>query len=64
MVTAAKDEDARNIGFDEGPKPDNWIKSLNNRGVQVIDNIERESARTVLQLYKDSNGIIYNSRES
>lgn len=64
VVTAAKDEDARNIGFDEGPKPDNWIKSLNNRGIQVIDNIERESARTVLQLYKDSNGHIYNSRES
>lgn len=64
VVTAANDQDARNIGFDEGPKPANWIKSLNDRGIQVIDKFERESALTVLQLYKDSNGYIYNSRES
>lgn len=64
VVTAAKGEDAQSIGFDEGPKPDNWIKSLTDRGVQVIDNIERDSARAVLKLYQESSGHIYNSREN
>ena len=61
VAAAARDEDAREIGFDEGPKPDDWIKSLNDRGIEVIDDVERESARSVLQMYKDSNGYIYNS---
>jgi tRNA(Arg) A34 adenosine deaminase TadA len=64
VVTAAKGEDAESIGFDEGPKPDNWIKGLTDRGIQVIDNIERDAARAVLKLYKESSGHIYNSREN
>jgi tRNA(Arg) A34 adenosine deaminase TadA len=64
VVTAARDEDAREIGFDEGPKPDDWIKSLNDRGIEVLDDVERESARSVLQMYKNSEGHIYNSRKS
>ena len=63
VVTAARDEDARAIGFDEGPKPDDWIKSLNDRGIEVLDDVERESARSVLQMYKESKGHIYNSRK-
>ncbi|MDH5611517.1 MAG: nucleoside deaminase [Gammaproteobacteria bacterium] len=64
VVTAAKGEDAQNIGFDEGPKPDNWIKGLTDRGIQVIDNIERETSQAVLKLYQESSGHIYNSREN
>ena len=64
VVTAAKGEDAQSIGFDEGPKPDNWIKSLTDRGIQVIDNIESDAARAVLKQYKESSGHIYNSREN
>ena len=63
VVAAARDEDAREIGFDEGPKPDDWVKSLNDRGIEVLDDVQRESARAVLQMYKDSNGHIYNSRK-
>jgi hypothetical protein len=62
VVTAARDEDARYIGFDEGPKPGDWIQSLNARGIEVLDHVKRESARSVLQMYKDSNGHIYNPR--
>ena len=61
VVTAAKDVDARNIGFDEGAKPDDWIKSLNDRGIEVIDGIERQAARDVLELYSRMNGNIYNT---
>ena len=64
VVAAARDEDARAIGFDEGPKPDDWIKSLNERGIEVSDDVERELARSVLQMYVDSNGHIYNSVKS
>ena len=63
VVAAARDEDAREIGFDEGPKPDDWIKSLNDRGIEVLDDVERESARSVLQMYQESKGHIYNSRK-
>jgi tRNA(Arg) A34 adenosine deaminase TadA len=62
VVTAAFDQDARGIGFDEGPKPENWIQALTDRGIDVMTNIERDSARSVLQLYLDNNGCIYNSR--
>ena len=64
VVTAARDEDARAIGFDEGAKPENWIDSLNSRGIKVSTNIERESACSVLQLYNKQNGLIYNVSES
>lgn len=64
VATAARDEDARAIGFDEGSKPEDWIKSLNDRGIKVSTNIERESACSVLQLYITSNGSIYNAGES
>jgi len=61
VVTAARDEDARAIGFDEGAKPENWIRSLESRGINVIADIERESARSVLQLYNVQEGHIYNA---
>ncbi|MCW8878180.1 MAG: nucleoside deaminase [Kangiellaceae bacterium] len=64
VVTGAMDEDARNIGFDEGPKPDDWIFELASRGIKVIDKVERESAVEVLTEYKCNDGFIYNSRES
>jgi tRNA(Arg) A34 adenosine deaminase TadA len=63
LVTGARTSDAVAIGFDEGLKPDGWTAALNGRGVRVSANIERESARDVLQLYLDNNGRIYNSRE-
>jgi len=62
VVTAAFDQDARSMGFDEGPKPENWIRALTDRGIDVITNIERDSARSVLQSYLDNDGCIYNAR--
>ena len=60
VITAARDEDARDIGFDEGIKPDDWKASLILRGIEVIDNIEAETANKVLLLYQHKNGQIYN----
>ena len=62
LVCGARDEDARSIGFDEGPKPENWILELKNRGISVIRDLYREKAKEVLSLYKESGGIIYNGQ--
>ncbi len=64
VVTAARDRDARDVGFDEGPKPDNWSACLEERHIEVVTGILRDEAREVLELYKQMNGHIYNSRES
>lgn len=63
VATAACDEDARAIGFDEGTKPVNWTTVLESRGIKVTTDIAREEARQVFQLYKARNGYIYNSRK-
>ena len=64
VVTGALAEDAIAIGFDEGPKPPNWIAELESRGIRVSAGLERESARRVLQDYIEGGGHLYSSRES
>jgi tRNA(Arg) A34 adenosine deaminase TadA len=62
LICAARDEDARKIGFDEGGKPEKWIKSLAVRGIKVTRDVLRDKAKTILQQYVDEGGIIYNGR--
>lgn len=62
LVTAARDGDARSIGFDEGPKPDDWRAALQERGIQVICDVHREQAVAVLRDYARGGGLIYNAR--
>jgi len=61
LVCGARDEDARAIGFDEGPKPDDWVSALHNRGIVVVRDVFREEAAAVLQEYVAAGGPIYNS---
>lgn len=63
IVCGARDEDARAIGFDEGPKPKDWIQSLEKRGISVVKDVLREQAKAVLTDYHKTGGLIYNSRE-
>jgi tRNA(Arg) A34 adenosine deaminase TadA len=60
VVCGARDEDARHIGFDEGPKPQNWIRSLQSRGISVVRDVLREQAKAVLVEYHKAGGLIYN----
>jgi len=60
LVCGARDEDARAIGFDEGAKPEDWIASLEYRGIKVVCDVMRTQARDVLQQYQKMNGFIYN----
>jgi len=61
LVCGARDEDARAIGFDEGPKLDDWVAELNNRGIAVLRDVLREEAAAVLREYGAAGGTIYNS---
>lgn len=49
VAVSARDQDVRDIGFDEGAKPEDWKKALEQRGISVSADVERESACEVLQ---------------
>jgi tRNA(Arg) A34 adenosine deaminase TadA len=59
LVCGARDEDARAIGFDEGPKMADWVASLNDRGIAVLRDVLRPDAVAVLQDYAKAGGPIY-----
>ena len=61
LVCAARDGDARSVGFDEGPKLDDWQAALESRGIAVICDVRREEAKSVLEDYAMSGGLIYNA---
>ncbi len=60
LVCGARDEDARAIGFDEGPKLSDWVTALKDRDITVLRDVLRDEATAVLQEYIASGGIIYN----
>ncbi|WP_217995186.1 hypothetical protein [Methylogaea oryzae] len=60
LLCGARDEDARAIGFDEGPKPADWADQLRRRGIAVTRDVMRDEACKVLQRYKNQGGTIYN----
>ncbi|MBT3202400.1 MAG: nucleoside deaminase [Phycisphaerales bacterium] len=62
LVCGARDEDARRIGFDEGPKLPNWPEALEERGIQVSRDVLRQEAVDVLEYYVKTGGTIYNAR--
>ena len=61
LVCGARDEDARRIGFDEGPKLSGWQDALENRGIHVVRDVLRKEAVEVLDLYVRLGGPIYNA---
>ena len=60
LVCAATADDARAIGFDEGPVYDSSYDYLKNAGVEVVRRILRDDAKAVLDSYLHSGGTIYN----
>ena len=63
LACGARDEDAREIGFDEGPKMPDWVSSLEGRGISVARDVCREEAAAVLREYAEGGGLIYNARQ-
>jgi tRNA(Arg) A34 adenosine deaminase TadA len=64
LVCAAREEDVRAVGFDEGPKPDDWPGELQRRGITVARDLCRDEAVTVLKDYALGGGLVYNPRRS
>ncbi len=62
LVCGARDEDARVLGFDEGEKPLDWKKALNDRNIDVLQDIMRHKAGDVLIEYARNGGKIYNGQ--
>ena len=60
IVCGARKEDAAAAGFDEGDKPDHWVTSLQQRGIDVRLDVWRDAAAQVLQAYAAQAGVIYN----
>ena len=62
VVCSASARDALAIGFDEAPKPKNWVALLKRRGISVVQNVCRSEAIAVFQRYQETGGHIYNTR--
>lgn len=62
VVTGARSEDVQDIGFDEGPIPQDWREELNRRGIETLCDIQRPLAIGVLEAYRAQGGDIYNPR--
>jgi tRNA(Arg) A34 adenosine deaminase TadA len=64
VICGATRDDAMDIGFDEGPVFPESLLYLRERGVRITHGVLREDATSVLQLYRDRNGIVYNGATS
>ncbi|GGO69865.1 nucleoside deaminase [Bowmanella pacifica] len=60
LVCAATGDDARAIGFDEGPVFSQSYTYLEKRGIQIQRQLQRDAAKAVLNSYQASGGPIYN----
>jgi tRNA(Arg) A34 adenosine deaminase TadA len=61
LVCGANREDATRLRFEEGPVFPASYRYVEERGVEIVRGVLRDEARTVLQLYRDQGGIIYNA---
>ena len=59
LVCEAFTADVESAGFDEGPKPQNWIAELEKREIEVVTGVDRLKARSVIQPYIVEGGILY-----
>jgi tRNA(Arg) A34 adenosine deaminase TadA len=62
LVAGARGEDVEAVGFDEGAKPTDWRGALQSRGIEVISDVLRDEAASVLRDYAARGGEIYNPK--
>ena len=61
VVCGARREDATRLAFDEGPVFPASYHYLEQRGIRFVDDVLREEAVAVLELYRARKGPIYNA---
>ncbi|MEO6155133.1 MAG: nucleoside deaminase [Thermomonas sp.] len=60
LLIGARAEDVMLLTeFDEGPLPQDWVGELNTRGIDVVRDIQRDAACTVLRSYGEQDGQRY-----
>ncbi|MFA9459485.1 nucleoside deaminase [Thiohalorhabdus sp. Cl-TMA] len=64
VVCGARSADAEAVGFDEGPKPADWVAHLEARGIAVHRDVLRNEAAQVIRDYVARGGAVYNARGS
>lgn len=64
LSCGARGEDVTALGFDEGPKPPDWIGELRRRGIEVSPDVLRDEACLILRDYQAAGRPIYNARSS
>jgi tRNA(Arg) A34 adenosine deaminase TadA len=60
VVCGAHRDDARRLNFDEGPVFPESHAYLEARGIVIVHGVLRDEANAVLELYRTSQGVIYN----
>jgi tRNA(Arg) A34 adenosine deaminase TadA len=60
LVCGAHRDDARRLGFEEGPVFPESYAYLQERGIEVVHGVLRDEANAVLELYRARKGTIYN----
>ncbi len=60
LLCGAPSSAAAAVGFDEGPRPDDWVAQLECRGIEVVRGVRADAAESVLVAYADSGGVVYN----
>lgn len=60
VVYGATAADAEAIGFDEGPKPRDWIRALEERGIEVVAGFLADEAGAALRAYEEGGYEVYN----
>ena len=60
LVYGATADDARRLGFDEGPVFAESYDYLATRGIEVVRALCRDEASAVFEIYRERNGSIYN----
>ena len=60
LVYGAGREDALRVRFEEGPVFPASFRYLEDHGIEIVADFLREEARSVLDLYAERGGLIYN----
>lgn len=64
IVWGASKQEAEQAGFDEGDKPNDWVESLERRGIKTQGGVLHHEAAAVLARYARREGAIYHPEKS